>query len=68
MHCMHTKAHRSKEKKSPAATFERIMVDIDGPKPASKKFNTVYFMWQWMKLTIGLQNGHNAAKWRPLAS
>jgi hypothetical protein len=30
---------------------ETMMVEIDDPRPASKSFSTVYFMWQSMKLT-----------------
>ena len=41
----HTRANRNQN-----CTFERIMVETDGPKPASKGFNIIYFMWQWIKL------------------
>ena len=38
-------------RKRATATFETMMVEIDDPRPASKSFSTVYFMWQSMKLT-----------------
>ena len=42
----HTTANTKK-----TATLETMMFETFDPRPASKSFSTIYFMWQSMKLT-----------------
>ena len=44
---LHTYKHTiaKHNKKHTIANFETMMVETDDPRPASKSFSTIYFMW-----------------------
>ena len=47
---LHTYKHTTANTKK-TATLETMMFQTYDPRPASKSFSTIYFMWQSMKLT-----------------
>ena len=47
----HTSTQQQTRRKRATATLETMMFETYDPRPASKSFSTIYFMWQSMKLT-----------------
>ena len=46
----HAEAHRANAKEEQLQLFGRIMVETDGPRPASTSSNAIYFVWQLTEL------------------
>ena len=47
----HTSTQQQIRRKRATATLETMMFETYDPRPASKIFSTIYFMWQSIKLT-----------------